>query len=158
MCYLGCPVVAPENLKFTHFPIRDCSVTDDDRVLDLAKDLVRDISEGEVLYLHCWGGHGRTGTLVCIMLYLMYGLGAPEAMRRCQKVHDLRHCPVEVGSPQTQSQRDQVTRVIKRLQAATRLSSSSSSPHSGTSSPKPLRKAHTVDGAQVFVVNISILL
>jgi len=29
-------------------------------------------------------------------------------MRRCQLVHDLRLCPVAVGSPQTQTQRDQV--------------------------------------------------
>ncbi len=37
------------------------------------------------------------------------------AMERCQIVHDMRQYPVEVGSPQTQSQRDQVTRVIKVL-------------------------------------------
>lgn len=36
-------------------------------------------------------------------------------MHRCQVVHDLRKCPVDVGSPQTQAQRDQVTRVINRL-------------------------------------------
>lgn len=36
-------------------------------------------------------------------------------MSRCQFVHDLRQCPVMVGSPQTQPQRDQVTRVINRL-------------------------------------------
>ena len=36
-------------------------------------------------------------------------------MSRCQLVHDLRKCPVVVGSPQTQTQRDQVTRIIHRL-------------------------------------------
>lgn len=40
---------------------------------------------------------------------------AVEAMAYCQLVHDLRQCPVVVGSPQTQSQRDQVTRIIHRL-------------------------------------------
>jgi hypothetical protein len=34
-------------------------------------------------------------------------------------VHDLRKCPVVVGSPQTQTQRDQVTRVIRRLMTNT---------------------------------------
>lgn len=38
-----------------------------------------------------------------------------ECMRRCQAVHDLRRCPVDVGSPQTKTQRDQVTRIINRL-------------------------------------------
>lgn len=40
----------------------------------LAQKLVKDISEGQIIYLHCWGGHGRTGTVVCIMLYLLYGV------------------------------------------------------------------------------------
>lgn len=52
---------------------------------------------------------------MCIILHLMYGLDAQEAMTRCQRVHDLRQFPVAVGSPQTQTQRDQVTRVINRL-------------------------------------------
>jgi hypothetical protein len=37
-------------------------------------------------------------------------------MARCQLVHDIRQCPVQVGSPQTQVQRDQVHRVISHLQ------------------------------------------
>lgn len=111
----GFEIVSEENLSFVHFPIKDCGITDDSGVLDLAKRLVKCISEGEIIYLHCWGGHGRTGTVVCIMLYLMYGLDPKEAMKRCQRVHDIRRCPVVVGSPQTQPQRDQVTRVINRL-------------------------------------------
>ena len=42
-------------------------------------------------------------------------------MIRCQSVHDLRHCPVDVGSPQTQTQRDQVTRIINSLIHSVRL-------------------------------------
>lgn len=67
-------IVDFDRLSFVHFPIRDCSVTDDDRVMELAKSLVKAISQNEVIYLHCWGGHGRTGTLVCIMLHLMYAV------------------------------------------------------------------------------------
>ena len=70
----GFDIVDVERLRFVHFPIRDCNITDDDRVLELAQSLVRSVSEGEVIYLHCWGGHGRTGTLVCIMMHLMYAV------------------------------------------------------------------------------------
>ena len=42
-------------------------------------------------------------------------------MAMCQQVHNLRQCPVVVGSPQTQPQRDQVTRVINRLLTSTRF-------------------------------------
>jgi hypothetical protein len=111
----GYNIVDPDKLSFVHFPIRDCDITDDDRVIEVAKSLVKAIGEGEKLYLHCWGGHGRTGTLVSIMLHLMYKLDSVQAMARCQEVHDLRQCPVVVGSPQTQTQRDQVTRIINRL-------------------------------------------
>ena len=108
-------IVDSENLDFVHFPIRDCSISDDAAVLKLSQSLVARIHKGEVLYLHCWGGHGRTGTVVCIMLHLMYGLSAVDAMAYCQRVHDLRQCPVKVGSPQTETQRDQVRRVIAAL-------------------------------------------
>lgn len=70
----GYDIVDESKLSFVHFPIKDCGITDDGRVLELAKMLVKAISENEVIYLHCWGGHGRTGTLVCIMLHLMYGV------------------------------------------------------------------------------------
>lgn len=86
------------------------------QVLQLAAQLAARIARGEVLYLHCWGGHGRTGTVVSIMLHLMYGLDAEEAMRRCQHVHDIRRIPISVGSPQTEAQRAQVRRVISKLQ------------------------------------------
>ncbi len=157
----GCKIVDISKLSFDHCPIIDCGVTDDSKVLALAQKLTKDISEGEVIYLHCWGGHGRTGTVVCIMLYLLYGVSAilffglqiflfygrvfffhrvyhnwirqlyhpvltnslhlllqmnpKQAFDYCQAVHDLRTCPVEVGSPQTQTQRQQVVRVINLL-------------------------------------------
>jgi protein-tyrosine phosphatase len=67
-------VVDLEALDFVHFPIKDCSITDDAAVLRLAQSLVARLHRGERLYVHCWGGHGRTGTVICIMLHLMYGV------------------------------------------------------------------------------------
>lgn len=83
----GFDIVNEGQLSFVHFPIKDCGITDDGRVLQLAKSLVQAISEGEVLYLHCWGGHGRTGTLVCIMLHLMYRVG--DHSRCCDIPHKI---------------------------------------------------------------------
>ena len=42
----------------------------------------------QVLYVHCWGGHGRTGSVVCLLLHRLYGLDAASALFRCQFVHD----------------------------------------------------------------------
>merc|ERR1719409_2253483 len=118
--------ITPE-LKFVHFPIEDCSVGDDDAVLELAEQLVEHLLHGETLYVHCWGGHGRTGTLICIMLHMMYEMEAIDAMRRCQFVHDLRRVPIQVGSPQTQAQRNQVCRVIASSLASDKLAAADAS-------------------------------
>lgn len=63
-----------EDAKFQLCPILDCGIGDDEKILELCEELVNDIANGEVIYLHCWGGHGRTGTVVSIMLHLMYGV------------------------------------------------------------------------------------
>lgn len=104
-----------EQLSFVHFPIEDCGVTNDDDVIELAKSLAMSLQNGEILYIHCWGGHGRTGTIVCILLHLLYGLEGLAALQRCQEVHDLRQCAIDVQSPQTLLQRQQVRRIIWRL-------------------------------------------
>jgi len=101
-----------DNVTFEHCPIKDCSTVADEIVFNLAKDLVRAIHDGEIIYLHCWGGHGRTGVIVCLMLHLMYGLTADEALQRCQFLHDIRKLPIIVSSPQTFMQKDQVRRII----------------------------------------------
>jgi protein tyrosine phosphatase len=99
----------PRVMSFIHFGIVDCSTVEDDSVLDFARDLAYRIrTTDEVVYLHCWGGHGRTGTVVCLLLcvirclllinddddrHILYGLDATQALYRCQFVHDLRRIP-----------------------------------------------------------------
>ena len=73
-CFRNANVVAGDKLSFVHIPIRDSSVTDDDTVLRVCQYLAHDVANGEVLYIHCWGGHGRTGTIVSILLHMMYGV------------------------------------------------------------------------------------
>jgi len=102
------------DVAFDHCPIKDCSTIADEIVFGLAKKLVDAIHNGDVIYLHCWGGHGRTGVMVCLILHLMYGLNADEALRRCQLLHDTRRRYIEVSSPQTFAQQEQVRRIIER--------------------------------------------
>ncbi len=66
------------------------------------------ILRGERLYIHCWGGHGRTGTLVAVLLGRLYGLPYTNALRYTQAFHDARVYPQGVRSPQTPVQRAQV--------------------------------------------------
>jgi hypothetical protein len=65
----------------------------------------------------CRGGHGRTGTVVSIMLGLLYGLPPFEAMRWVQFCHDLRVAPMGTPSPQTEAQRQQVVRILNAVRS-----------------------------------------
>jgi hypothetical protein len=105
-------IVAPENLKFLHHGIVDCGTTTDSTVLELALDICYRLLADEVIYLHCWGGHGRTGTVVAVTLGLMYDVNSTEALTRTQLYHDLRVCSLNVPSPQTPQQRRQVERIL----------------------------------------------
>jgi hypothetical protein len=109
-------VVAPEHLKFLHHGIVDCGTTTDMTVLELALDICYRLLADEVIYLHCWGGHGRTGTVVAVALGLMYDLSSSEALSRTQLYHDLRVCSLNVPSPQTPQQRRQVERILGAVQ------------------------------------------
>ena len=72
--FRGHKIVSSEQLSFVHFPIKDCSITDDDGVLELARKLVTSISEGEVIYLHCWGGHGRYYLIIVVSFFKIINL------------------------------------------------------------------------------------
>ena len=46
--------------------------------------------QGEVLYVHCWGGHGRAGTVAACLMAILDGLDPREALANTQKYHDTR--------------------------------------------------------------------
>ena len=60
----GNPRIAQTKLNFLHLAIIDGSITTDSAISKLAEDCCDRVRAGEKLYIHCWGGHGRTGTLV----------------------------------------------------------------------------------------------
>lgn len=101
-------------LDLLHLPIVDGSISSDQAMSDLADDCCQRVLNGERLYIHCWGGHGRTGTLVAIMLARLYGLDGLQALHYTQKMHDARVTHQNTSSPQTQSQVLQVLRILAR--------------------------------------------
>ncbi len=109
-----------KTLEMLHVAIKDCSITMDKLVQDLAEDVCLRLCKNEVIYVHCWGGHGRTGTLVAIVLGMIFGLDANEALARTQHFHDLRYSPLGVQSPQTVEQRNQVRRILNEFHMTNR--------------------------------------
>lgn len=99
-------------VDWVHLPIVDGHVTADALVSRLADDLIARLARRQVVYIHCWGGHGRTGTVVAVMLARMYGLSPPAALRYTQALHDARQIPQGCRSPSTPAQRAQVRRLL----------------------------------------------
>lgn len=54
-----------------------------------------------MVYLHCWGGRGRAGTVGATLLHRLYGLPAEEALERVQRAYSTRKDPerAPAGTP-----------------------------------------------------------
>ena len=77
--------------QFNHVKIPDMGVTDDAIVLENCDRIVAQIRAGEKVYVHCSGGHGRTGTFVAIILNKIYPhLTLDQILNYIQYGHDQR--------------------------------------------------------------------
>ena len=124
--------------NFIHEPIDDMDTVKDEIVIALAQKIVDRLLKGESVYLHCAGGHGRTGTVALVVLHMLYPrLTELELFEFVQYAHDQRggnyfgpglfigkmfadplahhFGKSQVPSPQTLDQRNQVRRIIKNL-------------------------------------------
>ena len=127
----------PADKIYISEPIEDMNIISDDKVLALARRIVRLIRQGHKIYIHCSGGHGRTGTVAGVVLHLLYGLSLYQIRDYIQYSHDqrlynfsnllynckldkddiLRDCFQEgqVPTPQVGFQLKQVERIINSL-------------------------------------------
>jgi hypothetical protein len=124
--------------RFIHEPIDDMQTIQDETIIALARNIVERILNGESVYLHCAGGHGRTGTVALVALHMLYPkLTELELFEFVQYAHDQRignhfgpglfigkmfadplahhFVKSQVPSPQTLEQRNQVRRINKNL-------------------------------------------
>jgi len=76
--------------KCLHYPIEDHKIPQHAAFLAHVNELLQLILDGHILYIHCLGGHGRTGTYVACLLMILYGLTAKHALFYTQTFHNLR--------------------------------------------------------------------
>lgn len=90
-------------LEFLHYPIVDLSVPTMGLLDEIVNSTIERIQGGDVMYLHCWGGRGRAGTVGACVVGKMYDLSAEEALERVQRAFDTRN---DGGrkSPETEEQ------------------------------------------------------
>ena len=79
-----------KNCLFINEPIEDMKITSDIKVRALCENIVKKIRSGEKVYIHCRGGHGRTGTIAAIVLYMLYKLSIQQIYDYLQYSHDQR--------------------------------------------------------------------
>ncbi len=93
-----------ETATHLRFPIRDVSIPDSTDVTIAILDTIdHHIGQGGMVYLHCWGGIGRTGMIVGCWL-ARHGFQGEAALAR---LHELwKQCPKSIyrKSPETKEQ------------------------------------------------------
>lgn len=98
----------PDGVEHWRFPIRDFTVPRPGYAAQILDEMTSALAGGKTVYVHCWGGRGRTGTLVGCWL-VRHGLSGRAALdtiaRRRQDLPD-----GDLPSPETEEQRDLVLR------------------------------------------------
>ena len=97
--------LAPEAIC-QRFAVKDLSVPTVDQMAGILDAVDDHLDQGRTVYVHCWGGVGRTGTVVACWM-LRHGLATGEDV--LDKLKLLRRQDVERGhreSPETVAQRD----------------------------------------------------
>lgn len=89
--------ISPQ-LRFREQPIPDQETVGNCLIEELLVELLDRLGAGEIIYVHCRGGHGRTGTVCTLLLGRLYRLSSAEAMVRVQRCHDARQQPVFCAS------------------------------------------------------------
>ena len=67
------------NVKHQRFPIRDFGLPTPEQMLSILDMIDAELQAGRKIYLHCWGGIGRTGTTVSCYL-VRHGKTGEEAL------------------------------------------------------------------------------
>jgi hypothetical protein len=81
--------------RHVRFPILDMWVTTAEQLAHTLDVIDGEISAGGVVYVHCWGGCGRTGTIVAAW-WVRHGADPGEALARYQQLcraYSTRRCP-----------------------------------------------------------------
>ena len=105
-----------EKVTFLHCPIEDMTCGDASNICRLALNVAFRVLNREVVYVHCRGGHGRTGVIVAVVLMMLYGISVEEALLRTQRYHDMREDTCSsTSSPQTEKQRNRVSEVSRMI-------------------------------------------
>ena len=70
----------PGSIRYRRLSIQDLDVPSAERLAEILAALAESEAAGRLAAVHCWGGIGRTGTVVGCHLMQHHGLSGPEAL------------------------------------------------------------------------------
>ena len=108
-----------EDIKRIEFPIVDMVIQEVELTLQYVMFIKSLFLRGDnPIYIHCRGGHGRSGVITCLLYGLLYDKTAEESLEAIKEAHDNRKQMSRrmriLGSPQTQEQKFQVMRLLTK--------------------------------------------
>lgn len=92
-------------VRYASFPIPDMGVIDQGGYDSIVDHIRAEMDRGEVVYVHCWGGMGRTSTVVGTFLIDTEGLDYDAAVSRIAELRAGTR-KAELRCPQSVSQHD----------------------------------------------------
>jgi len=98
--------IDPGELEFHRYPIRDVSVPkSQDEMHTILRTIRIARHRNKTVYLHCWGGRGRTGTVAGCALRDLFGLEGKEALTLLTERWQACAKAAHSESPETEEQR-----------------------------------------------------
>lgn len=108
------------NTKKINYPIRDKDIPDNIKTFSgFILALMEIIKNNKKLYIHCRGGHGRSGIVVACLIKLYYGIDVDKALDLTYECHQKRRVMRDrwrqLGSPQTLAQKNFVKDLFSQV-------------------------------------------
>lgn len=99
--------------EIIHYRIKDRSVPDD--LLSFSKfiiqlsEIIKNLNSSEMIYIHCKGGHGRSGLVVACLVCYIFNISPFDSLNYTSKCHSNRSVMRDkwrkIGAPQTYLQK-----------------------------------------------------
>lgn len=118
--------ITPYKTKYLYisFPIHDNLIPNDDslfiKLIHRLCYIILNTSPEHKIYIHCKGGHGRSGIIVSCLVCILMNMNSYEAINYTSKCHNnrknMRLKWRGIGSPQTKQQKMFVHRICSDLE------------------------------------------
>merc|ERR1712216_784877 len=128
---------SPAQPTFLHFPITDMTAPSMSYLAEIVDTVQEQLDRGDTVYMHCWGGRGRSGTIGAALMWPVFSAtDTPEQLlERLQRSFNNRGKPGT--SPETEDQVDMVLAYINSHIARGSGSLGSSRSGSGSARGEP---------------------